>query len=479
MIVTFENMARANPERVCFTFVNESGLQIAYTYRQVRLMSAALGRHLRDLGVRQGDCVAVDLPNVELYPMLVLAAAYGGFMLAPIDHTLPSSQRVSRVLDLEYQQDIRLAYKIDEVNSRDLSYWLVDFMAGKTSFSNRPSETTVRLSRTLTQRTERMGSSGGGMYSVSRFRDSLESGRSDEPARTPGMFYPQDTQEEAIHYAERAAHLFDAHRTAVIMFTAGTSGACKMVPLSWRNLCTEAGTANEVLSISKLAIAQVVLPMHTINGLQCIIRSLCNGNSFILYRDFNEARVLADVKRGRATHINASNAQFKSLALADIEACKLYEGIHVNGSIITSGNINRAVSNGLNVTVGYGMTETCGDVAWATVDETYSWTMEMFPGFTYRIVDVESDGFGKLAIHCPGNFGGYLNARAIRTMDGYLLTGDMAAQFGTRIAIRPHDLLETLSAKPSATSTSSTQPAATESKASEPAKLRDLPDITL
>ena len=58
MIGAFESTVRQFPQRTCFTYVDEAGNETAYSYRETRMLSAALARLLLDRGVRPGDCVA-------------------------------------------------------------------------------------------------------------------------------------------------------------------------------------------------------------------------------------------------------------------------------------------------------------------------------------------------------------------------------------------------------------------------------------
>ena len=88
MIGAFESTVRQFPQRTCFTYVDEAGNETAYSYRETRMLSAALARLLLDRGVRPGDCVAVDLPNDPAYVLVMLAAAYGGFALVALNNRL-------------------------------------------------------------------------------------------------------------------------------------------------------------------------------------------------------------------------------------------------------------------------------------------------------------------------------------------------------------------------------------------------------
>ena len=99
MIGAFESTVRQFPQRTCFTYVDEAGNETAYSYRETRMLSAALARLLLDRGVRPGDCVAVDLPNDPAYVLVMLAAAYGGFALVALNNRLTDAAGQSSVSD--------------------------------------------------------------------------------------------------------------------------------------------------------------------------------------------------------------------------------------------------------------------------------------------------------------------------------------------------------------------------------------------
>ena len=73
------------------------------------------------------------------------------------------------------------------------------------------------------------------------------------------------------------------------------------------------------------------------------------------------------------------------------------------------------------------MTETSSQIAHAQVTASFTGGLRLLPGYEAHIVDPGDDGFGRLAVKGPGLFGGYLNARAAYTVDGFFLTGDTAA----------------------------------------------------
>ena len=173
MIDIFESTAQLRPEAVFFTAVDRRGNETAYTYRQTRLIASQLARRLRDKGVFPGDAVAVDLPNGPMYVFLALAAAYGGFALVALNHRLTDAEKLTRVLELE-RAGLRVAYTVDAAGEPKLFEAVCNSLL----------------------RNERAG----------RVDDSLGG-----------------SVEDAIHFAERAAHVFDSSHRALIMFTSGTT----------------------------------------------------------------------------------------------------------------------------------------------------------------------------------------------------------------------------------------------------------------
>ena len=182
MIDIFESTAQLRPEAVFFTAVDRRGNETAYTYRQARLIASQLARRLRDKGVFPGDVVAVDLPNGPMYVFLALAAAYGGFALVALNHRLTDAEKLTRVLELE-RAGLRVAYTVDAAGEPKLFEAVCNSLL----------------------RNERAG----------RVDDSLGG-----------------SVEDAIHFAERAAHVFDSSHRALIMFTSGTTGKPKAAELS-------------------------------------------------------------------------------------------------------------------------------------------------------------------------------------------------------------------------------------------------------
>lgn len=229
----------------------------------------------------------------------------------------------------------------------------------------------------------------------------------------------------------------DSAAPAVIMFTSGTTGRPKAVPLTWENLCGSATASNAALSVPGEGLWQAPLPLFHVGGLQTVVRSILNGNPFALYRRFDADRLLRDASRWRATHIPVVDKTLQDL-LASPHAAALtqYRCILLGGGALNAQTLRRAQAAHARVYASYGMTETCSQIANRLVDDEFDGGLTLLPGYRVRIERPDADGYGALAVAGPGVVSGYLNAPAKRTAGGFLLTGDTAALHHGRLYLR-------------------------------------------
>ena len=419
MIGVFENMVRLNPQRTCFSYVDKDGNIEALSYRETRMIAAGLASLLRRRGVALGDAVAVDLPNQPACVFLLLAAAYGGVTLVTLNNRLTDAEKQARLLDLQRSRAFNVAYTVDESNVANLIRTVANDATGtaeaagpghaqRTSFYARTNIATAEA-----RSTRALGRAGRSRGAAARRRE--------DEAR-------QDALESVIHFAERGAHVFDRGATAVVMFTSGTTGRSKAVPLTWENLCGSAAVSNASLNRHGEGLWQIALPLYHVGGLQMVVRSLLNANPFILYQRFDAERVLADAARRGATHISVVDKMLQDmLASSHASGVGRYECILLGGGPLNAQTLGRALAMRARVYASYGMTETASQIANSLVTPGFTGGMSLLEGYEARIVDAGPDGFGRLAVRGPGLFGGYLNARAAYTADGFFLTGDTAA----------------------------------------------------
>jgi O-succinylbenzoate synthase len=228
-------------------------------------------------------------------------------------------------------------------------------------------------------------------------------------------------------WAQDAVAAFDGTAPAVAMFTSGTSGSPKAAVLSWDNLTGAATASNRLLSEEGHGLWQLTLPMYHVGGLEIVFRSILNRNPFILYRRFDACTVLRDAAKYGATHVSVVDKMLQDLLAAkDAGVLAAYRCVLLGGAAPNARTLARALDAHAHIYAGYGMTETCSQAASRSVRSGAGEGLLPLPGYRFKVVGPSADGAGLLAVAGPGVFGGYANASAAFTDDGYFLTGDRA-----------------------------------------------------
>ena len=405
--------------------MDKEGNEEAYSYREARMVAAAIAHRLRDKGVQRGDVVAVDLPNCPAYVFLILAAAYGGFSLATVNHRLSEHEKIARILELERNPSLHVSSRVDAAKAAKLFDGALAYLSGETAASS-PSSARSFIVREEVAAAGPRSARGMGRAAAGR----AGRRRREEVAR-------QDAVEGIIHFAEHSAHLFDNHVAALVMFTSGTTGRPKAVSLTWANLMRSAEASNASLNKRGEGLWQVALPLFHVGGFQMIMRSILNRTPFVLYEKFDAARVLSDAVRCSATHISVVDKMLQDLLSADDGfALARYSCILLGGGALNPATARRVLQAKARVYASYGMTETSSHIAHELITPSFHGGMRLLQGYDVHVVDPGEDGFGRLAVRGPGVFAGYLNARAAMTVDGFFLTGDTAALFGGRLFVK-------------------------------------------
>lgn len=505
MIDTFESTAKSNPDQVFFTFVDDLGNEVAYTYRQTRLIAASFARYLAARGVDDDDVIVLDLPNSPELIFLVLAAAYGSFTVVLMDPSISESDKLLRLYDLKRDGSNVVCTITPHIAAELMVFVRGLFGEEGDAIEGLDALIAARQASATLERPRVSGSFGsngrnsGPLPRLNHKRNSgplprvmaperpsvsASLGGSERPSRTSRPIFgeQQDAIEEAVHYAEREAHLFNPDRRGIILFTAAIAGKFKAVPLTWHQLSSAAKAACAMLMQFGEGLWQVLLPFHGIAGLSALVRSVENRSALRIYEEFNALRILNDAETRHATHITVNDFMMQDLlaieenraseALANAhltfaqaveagmftseEALEMaaarvrptaailsrlatYQAILLTGGPLNPTTVERALAQSAPVFATYGETETSGLVAASFITPDFTGGMQLVNGYSARIIDPDPQGFGRLALHGPGVFDGYLNARAAFTVDGFFLTGDVAALHNGCIYVMDRD----------------------------------------
>jgi o-succinylbenzoate synthase len=435
VLKAFEDSARANPRKLILTSISCQGKVRSYSLHQVRLFSSALAQCLRKAGVKHGHYVSVDLPNVVAWPFLVLAAAYGNFALVAIDNSLSAGEKATRLMDLERMPNMVVSYHVNEANVDALLEQARQLIDGANTHG------AYRASQS-------QGPSGANA------RDS----HTDMTKLHPSLLrkYSTDEEESVVHYADHSVHLFDASKAAIVMFTAGSTGPSKAVILSWENLYAAAKSSNEVLetagsvvqnSLVSNTVWQSALPFSSIGGMEVLVRCIAKSSVLLLNQNFDAENILSSASLHGATHIAISATTLQKLIAKNDARLKHYRCILLNENNPRPSLLKECAKQEIQLYFSYGMTETTSIVACEKLsfekrervlqqeEKPYGF-MHFLPGIEARIVDPDPDGYGKLALRGKAIFGGYLNAYASFSPDGYFITNDTARLIDDGLCLR-------------------------------------------
>ncbi|SIP88658.1 long-chain acyl-CoA synthetase [Alkalispirochaeta americana] len=413
----FEVSLRRFPDRPCFTVYEPD--RVSLTYREAHDRITAVARHLRSLGVREGDRVAVTGKNSPEWAVAYLAVLYAGAVVVPIDYQL-------------HDQEIANLIKAGGAEVLFVDEERFDFFQAGTV----PLKAVLSLAR----------SKEPYLYSL---QDDLQS------------------QQEALPSVS-------ADTTAAILFTSGTTGRPKGVVLSHENLVADCFLAQANLTLYHTDVFYALLPLHhSYCMLAVFIESLSVGAETVfgkrvvisqVLHDLRAAEVtmflgvpllfnklLAGIMRGvrekgpvvygvirilmwksgvvkKLTGINLGKKLFSTVlekaSLSTIRIC-------ISGGGPLAPRVFRAYNQlGIDFIQGYGLTETSPILTLNPV-ERYKETSvgKVLPETDIRIINADERGVGEIVVKGPMVMQGYYEmpqeTARVFTDDGYFQTGDM------------------------------------------------------
>ncbi|MBO4365302.1 MAG: o-succinylbenzoate synthase [Eggerthellaceae bacterium] len=236
-----------DPDGVCFYIASVPGLpgKPAYesvTYSQLRTRAARLARAIDRMEVHRGMWCVADMDNCSSFVYLLVAAAMGGFSVVALNTRLTALEKAERLEQVHASLCVESLPVFDEQSVKEA------------------------------------------------IRDD--------------MAFDRIEKMEVPRWMRRGMGSFSWDADAVAMFTSGTTGRPKAAPLTWGNVLGAAEASNAVLNISGQGLWQLALPMYHVGGMEIVMRSIMNGNPFILYRKFDAAQLLRDVDAYGATHVS-------------------------------------------------------------------------------------------------------------------------------------------------------------------------------
>ena len=372
------------------------------TYAQVDAEAAALAAALRDLGVRAGDRLAVDLPNCGEWVVTLLAAARLDAVLVPVNPAVGYHE-------LKYQ--LRHAEAVLAVAAQ---------AAGESEYL----ETLEELLGDLPDLQHVVMVGPDEMWyddHIYQFADLVARGRRAAPVRGEAS---------------------GADVPLGLCYTSGTMGKPKGVVLSHRNLVETALQTAAVLGLGPEDRVLCAVPLFTVFGVHVLLTTLLTGGTLVLQERFEPAGALDLIAGERLTVVHGVPTMFQLLmrdaSFGSRNLSTVRTGI-VAGSPVSADLVQR-IRRWNDVQIAYGLTETGPTVAITRFDDDAEARVHTvgrpLPDVDVRVVDVVRgtlhgpEAVGELAVRGPNVMVGYHRMpgetrRAINE-EGFFLTGDLA-----------------------------------------------------
>lgn len=456
MIDAFESSFRIQPDGVFFWFIDESGRETSYTYRNARLISAALAQRLHSVGVRPGDTVVVDTSNSPESVFLILASMYGGFTLALMNSS--GTLDPARLVRSLGERGKRSAGRIStNPSTRPGTYPSMNADTNPSINANERPRVAMQLNAAqLCRLLPRIRELADTQRAADRDPSAIIASITNRRRQRSIMGEQEDLVQDTVHFAERAAHIFN-DGTVGITFLSGGKNSSKIVPLTWAQLTSASKDVVELVSapgggwqarlpLESRNLSQCVLPLYAVDGFQTMVRAVLLQHPFRLYESFDAETVLRDAELHKATQISLRESMMQDMLA--IEEWRLdespdrasrlagYESVLLCNRSLNARTLERAIDMNASIFATFGMTETSGTIAASPVKPGFQGGLKVGKHTSVRIVDANMQGFGSLALKGPAIFRGYTNANTPQTVDHFFMTGDTAALYDDSVYIR-------------------------------------------
>lgn len=385
--------AQQHPDRVAVVIGD-----VRLTYQQLDGMARRFAGSLRDLGLTQGQHVALMLPNVPQFVVAYFGAHYAGCPVVPLNVLLSGPE---------------VAYHLRDSDAVALVAWEGFAESAMNGFSEaKDCRDLVMVKADNSDLTEAPGT-----HTMAAMLQSA----------TPVQDLPPTMPDD----------------TAVILYTSGTTGQPKGAELTHFNLYYNAEYSRlKLLGMSTETTALVTLPLFHSFG-QTVLQNavLGGGGTLVLLPRFTPDDAFALMQAHKVTLFAGVPTMYFALLhhpaaddydISSLELC-------VSGGSAMPVEVMSAFDKkyDVNILEGYGLSETSPVASFNVLDRPKKPGSIGLPiaGVEFRLIDddgnaiTECDTAGEITIYGPNVMKGYYNkpdATAASIKDGWFRTGDVA-----------------------------------------------------
>ena len=377
-----ENLLKSDRETFIFYGRTYSSEDVVEMYRSV-------AGYLAELGVGNGDVVAIDLLNRPELIVIIMGSWMAGATVTPINVNLKEQE---------------ISYQIADSGAKivfgELSY--------REKIENAVERTGLRVERVILD-----------------FDNGNESG---------------DLYRRIFHGKADFTAFPDNPDDLFIVYTSGTTGKPKGAVLTAQNVYREAIQLQQAVGLEDNDRMIIILPLFHVNNLMFSIASILKGGPLVILRKFDSEEFFESVKRYKPTMFSGVPTIYKMLSDSISEEHKaslspLKIGICGAAPMPVKWFEDFEKAYGIKIIEGYGMTE--GTVA-STINPRFGARKIgsigiPLPGQDVRIFseideDLPPEQVGEIVIRGPNVMKGYFNRKNETEeilRNGWLHTGDL------------------------------------------------------
>lgn len=214
------------------------------------------------------------------------------------------------------------------------------------------------------------------------------------------------------------------------VFTSGTTGTPKIVPLTYKNHFYSAIASSFQLGHDIDDKWLLVIPLYHLGGLAIVFRTCLYGITINLRSNFQEQEISNDLYTGGITIISLVPTMLKRLLPHLEDKPANLRLILLGGEATDPGLVAKSFSSNLPVALTYGMTESSSQFATSLPTNVKDKPQSVGKPLMFNSVKIEHmglDGIGEIAIKGPTVMSGYFDTSNNEhfTEDGFFLTGDL------------------------------------------------------
>lgn len=214
-------------------------------------------------------------------------------------------------------------------------------------------------------------------------------------------------------------------KTALILFTSGSSGKPKAVMLSFDNLIQSALIGNKVLNHTTEDKWMASLPFYHIGGFSIIFRALLFGAAIIIPDSLSNQDLSDSIKKNRPTLVSLVSNQLKKIIDEDFTPPKELRTVLLGGGFSDKELILKAIEKGWKIAKVYSSTETSSFVSFINSEEVKRKPDASGKAVSPNKIIITEEG--EIAVKSPAIMQGYFQNEiesSLKLKDGFYFTGD-------------------------------------------------------